>query len=94
MPHIHYVGDLFLGGYAPEAIGDYIAGPSHVLPTQRTARFQHGLSVNDFLTKHTVIHLSEATYEKTYRDAARIAQDEQLYHHQKSLEIRQRGDDA
>lgn len=47
-----------------------------------------------FLTKHTVIHLSEATYEKTYRDAARIAQDEQLYHHQKSLEIRQRGDNA
>ncbi|EII2695934.1 TPA: histidinol dehydrogenase [Staphylococcus pseudintermedius] len=94
LPHIHYVGSLFLGGYAPEAIGDYIAGPSHVLPTQRTARFQHGLSVNDFLTKHTVIHLSEATYEKTYRDAARIAQDEQLYHHQQSLEIRQRGDDA
>lgn len=94
LPHIHYVGSLFLGGYAPEAIGDYIAGPSHVLPTQRTARFQHGLSVNDFLTKHTVIHLSEATYEKTYRDAARIAQDEQLYHHQKSLEIRQRGDNA
>ncbi|HDG4512186.1 TPA: histidinol dehydrogenase, partial [Staphylococcus pseudintermedius] len=94
LPHIHYVGSLFLGGYAPEAIGDYIAGPSHVLPTQRTARFQHGLSINDFLTKHTVIHLSEATYEKTYRDAARIAQDEQLYHHQKSLEIRQRGDNA
>ncbi|MEJ7542325.1 histidinol dehydrogenase [Staphylococcus intermedius] len=94
LPHIYYVGSLFLGGYAPEAIGDYIAGPSHVLPTQRTARFQHGLSVNDFLTKHTVIHLSQSTYEKTYRDAARIAQDEQLYHHQKSLEIRQRGDDV
>lgn len=91
LPHIHYVGSLFLGGYAPEAIGDYIAGPSHVLPTQRTARFQHGLSVNDFLTKHTVIHLSPSTYAQTYQDAARIAQDEQLYNHQKSLEIRQRG---
>ncbi|ARJ50676.1 histidinol dehydrogenase [Staphylococcus lutrae] len=92
LPHIHYVGSLFLGGYAPEAIGDYIAGPSHVLPTQRTARFQHGLSVNDFLTKHTVIHLSQATYQQTYQDAACIACDEQLYNHQKSLEIRQRGD--
>ncbi|MBA8779739.1 histidinol dehydrogenase [Staphylococcus schleiferi subsp. coagulans] len=92
IPFIHYVGSLFIGRYAPEAIGDYIAGPSHVLPTQRTARFQHGLSVNDFLTKHTVIHLSASTYQRTYSDAARIAGDEQLINHKKSLEIRNRGD--
>ena len=83
---------MFIGRYAPEAIGDYIAGPSHVLPTQRTARFQHGLSVNDFLTKHTVIHLNASTYQHTYADAARIADDEQLINHKKSLEIRNRGD--
>ncbi|KIX90955.1 histidinol dehydrogenase [Staphylococcus microti] len=92
VPHIHYVGSLFLGGYAPEAIGDYIAGPSHVLPTNRTARFQHGLSVNDFLTKHTVIQLSKTTYAKTYREAAIIAEDEQLYNHKQSLLVRMRGE--
>lgn len=92
VPHIHYVGSLFLGSYAPEAIGDYIAGPSHVLPTNRTARFQHGLSVNDFLTKHTVIQLSKTTYAKTYREAAIIAEDEQLYNHQQSLLVRMRGE--
>ena len=92
VPHIHYVGSLFLGGYAPEAIGDYIAGPSHVLPTNRTARFQHGLSVNDFLTKHTVIQLSKTTYAKTYHEAAIIAEDEQLYNHQQSLLVRMRGE--
>ncbi|WP_180810514.1 histidinol dehydrogenase [Staphylococcus sp. 17KM0847] len=91
VPYIHYVGSLFLGGYAPEAIGDYIAGPSHVLPTNRTARFQHGLSVNDFLTKHTVIQLDKKTYNQTYRDAAYIAQDEALYNHEQSLKIRMRG---
>ncbi|MDO5376683.1 MAG: histidinol dehydrogenase [Staphylococcus rostri] len=92
VPYIHYVGSLFLGDYAPEAIGDYIAGPSHVLPTNRTARFQHGLSVNDFLTKHTVIQLSRDTYQQTYRAAATIAQDEQLYNHQQSLTVRMRGE--
>ncbi|MBI5974421.1 histidinol dehydrogenase [Staphylococcus canis] len=91
IPYIHYVGSLFLGNYAPEAMGDYIAGPSHVLPTNRTARFQHGLSVNDFLTKHTVIHLSPETYAKTYQNAARIAQDEALFNHQQSLLIRKGG---
>ncbi|MCS4485693.1 histidinol dehydrogenase [Staphylococcus americanisciuri] len=92
VPCIHYVGSLFLGNYAPEAIGDYIAGPSHVLPTNRTARFQHGLSVNDFLTKHTVIQLSRNTYQQTYYAAATIAQDEQLYNHQYSLTVRMRGE--
>lgn len=89
---INYVGSLFLGGYAPEAMGDYIAGPSHVLPTNRTARFQHGLSVNDFLTKHTVIHLNQHTFKATYQDAARLAQEEQLYNHEQSLLIRRGGD--
>ena len=90
MPYIHYVGSLFLGRWSPEAMGDYIAGPSHVLPTNGTARFQHGLSVNDFLTKHTVIQLSKETYDHTYHDAALLAQDEALYNHQRSLLIRKK----
>ena len=48
---VKYVGALFIGHYSPEVIGDYVAGPSHVLPTNRTARFTNGLSVNDFLTR-------------------------------------------
>ncbi|MFQ3905586.1 histidinol dehydrogenase [Staphylococcus sp. Mo2-7] len=62
--HVRYVGALFLGHYSPEVIGDYVAGPSHVLPTNQTARFTNGLSVNDFLTRHSVIDLSESTFEK------------------------------
>lgn len=91
VPYIHYVGSLFLGSFSPEVMGDYIAGPSHVLPTNRTARFQHGLSVNDFLTKHTVIHLSQQTFKETYVDASQIAQEEQLYNHRHSLLIRKGG---
>ena len=49
----------FLGHFSPEVIGDYVAGPSHVLPTNQTARFTNGLSVNDFMTRHSVIHLSQ-----------------------------------
>ncbi|MCE5154314.1 histidinol dehydrogenase [Staphylococcus hyicus] len=90
VPYIHYVGSLFLGRWSPEAIGDYIAGPSHVLPTNGTARFQHGLSVNDFLTKHTVIQLTKETYHHTYQDAALLAHEEALFNHQRSLFIRQK----
>lgn len=61
---VKYVGALFIGHYSPEVIGDYVAGPSHVLPTNRTARFTNGLSVNDFLTRNTVIHLSKDTFEQ------------------------------
>ncbi len=55
---VKYVGALFIGHYSPEVIGDYVAGPSHVLPTNRTARFTNGLSVNDdFLTliQHNIL---------------------------------------
>ncbi|MCS5431897.1 histidinol dehydrogenase, partial [Staphylococcus aureus] len=61
--HVKYVGALFLGHYSPEVIGDYVAGPSHVLPTNQTARFTNGLSVNDFLTRHSVIDLSQQTFK-------------------------------
>src|SRR5699024_4000829 len=57
--HVKYVGALFLGYNAPEFIGDYVAGPSHVLHTNQTARYTNGLSVKDFLTRHSVIALSQ-----------------------------------
>ena len=47
-------GSIFIGKFSPEAIGDYIAGPNHVLPTSGSARFSSGLSVNDFLKRHSL----------------------------------------
>ncbi|RZH90761.1 histidinol dehydrogenase, partial [Staphylococcus aureus] len=61
---VKYGVALFIGHYSPEVIGDYVAGPSHLLPTNRTTRFTNGLSVNDFLTRITVIHLSKETFEQ------------------------------
>ncbi|ANQ65115.1 histidinol dehydrogenase [Staphylococcus equorum] len=86
--HVRYVGALFLGHYSPEVIGDYVAGPSHVLPTNQTARFTNGLSVNDFLTRHSVIDLSESTFEKIEDSARKLAHTEQLFNHEQSIEIR------
>ncbi|WP_416350289.1 histidinol dehydrogenase [Mammaliicoccus lentus] len=85
---VKYVGAMFLGQYSPEAIGDYSAGPSHVLPTDQTARFSNGLTVNDFLTSHSVIHLDEHAFQKIAPSAIKIADEEGLYQHKKSLEIR------
>ena len=59
LPRIAHAGAIFLGRHTPEAIGDYIAGPSHVLPTSRTARFSSGLSVFDFLKRSSLIGCSE-----------------------------------
>lgn len=86
---VKYVGALFIGHYSPEVIGDYAAGPSHVLPTNRTARFTNGLSVNDFLTRNTVIHLSKDTFDQIADSAQHIAHVEALYNHQQSILIRQ-----
>lgn len=85
---IKYVGAMFLGQYSPEAIGDYAAGPSHVLPTDKTARFSNGLTVNDFLTSHSIIHLDEHTYQSIAPSAIALAEQEGLYQHKQSLEVR------
>lgn len=85
---IQYAGAVFEGHFAPEAIGDYAAGPSHVLPTNRTARFSHGLNVNDFLTSHAVINLTKETYQAIVEPAKIIAAKEGLDAHYQSLAIR------
>lgn len=85
---INYAGVVFKGKYSPEAIGDYIAGPSHVLPTDRTARFSHGLNVNDFQTSHAVIALKKKTYQDIVPYAERIAETEGLFAHKASLSAR------
>lgn len=85
---IKYCGALFLGHYSPEVIGDYVAGPSHVLPTNQTARFTNGLTVNDFMTRNSVIHLSQQTFNRIAHSAEHIAHIESLYNHEKSIQVR------
>ena len=85
---ISYAGAVFIGQYSPEAIGDYAAGPSHVLPTNRTGRFSHGLNVNDCLTSHAIINLKKETYDEISQPAKLLADKEGLYAHGESLNIR------
>ena len=86
--NIKYAGAVFEGYYSPEAIGDYAAGPSHVLPTDRTGRFSHGLNVNDFLTSHAVISLEKETFDEIAGPAMTVAKREALDAHYQSLKIR------
>ncbi|MBS3785530.1 MAG: histidinol dehydrogenase, partial [Gammaproteobacteria bacterium] len=78
---IHHAGAIFLGRYTPEAIGDYCAGPSHVLPTSRTARFASPLGVYDFQKVTSLINCSEAGADTLGRIAARLAHAEGLTAH-------------
>lgn len=85
---IKHAGAIFLGAYTPVALGDYIAGPSHVLPTGGTARFSSGLSVNDFLKRCSVITYSKSALKTVYNDLAEISRAEGLDAHTWSAKIR------
>ena len=85
---IKHAGAIFLGAYTPVALGDYIAGPSHVLPTSGTARFSSGLSVNDFLKRSSVITYSRSALKEAYKDVAAISEAEGLNAHTRSVQIR------
>ena len=85
---IPHAGAAFLGNYSPVAVGDYVAGPSHVLPTGGTARFAHGLCANDFLRPHSVIHYTEATLKAMAEDVRVLADKEGLTAHRESVLIR------
>lgn len=88
LPKITNAGAIFLGNYTPEAIGDYIAGPSHTLPTAGNSRFASGLSVFDFLKRQSVICCSKDSFPKIANQASLIANCEGLTAHQLSLDIR------
>ncbi|MGH6992567.1 MAG: histidinol dehydrogenase [Caulobacteraceae bacterium] len=85
---LHCAGAIFLGRWAPEAIGDYVAGSNHVLPTARTARFSSGLSVFDFLTRTSIIGLGEEAFAALAPAAQALAEAEGLAAHARSLSIR------
>jgi histidinol dehydrogenase len=85
---LRHAGAVFLGGHCPEALGDYIAGPNHVLPTGRTARFASGLSVFDFLKRTTWIRGDEAALAKLGPAAVALAEAEGLQAHARSIALR------
>ncbi len=88
LPLLRHAGAIFLGRYTPEAIGDYIAGPSHVLPTSRTSRFSSGLSVFDFLKRSSIIGCSKESLAKIGHYAVTLADSEGLTAHRLSVAIR------
>ncbi|HAU21234.1 MAG TPA: histidinol dehydrogenase [Erythrobacter sp.] len=85
---IRHAGSVFLGRMTPEAIGDYVAGPNHVLPTGRRARFASGLSVLDFMKRTSFIALDDAALDKIGPAAVALANAEGLPAHAKSVEAR------
>lgn len=85
---IRHAGSVFLGRMTPEAVGDYVAGPNHVLPTGRRARFSSGLSVLDFMKRTSFLGLDEASFAAIAPAAARLAHAEGLPAHAKSVELR------
>ncbi|HYW79180.1 MAG TPA: histidinol dehydrogenase, partial [Thermoguttaceae bacterium] len=88
---IAHPGAAFLGNYTPVALGDYAAGPSHVLPTSGTARFASGLSSNDFLRSHSVLHFGQQGMTQLASDVRVLATKEGLTAHRASVEIRLEG---
>jgi histidinol dehydrogenase len=85
---IPQAGAAFLGPYSPVAVGDYVAGPSHVLPTGGTARYASPLSSNDFLRATSVIRFSRADLEQTIDDVRELADTEGLSAHRASVDVR------
>jgi histidinol dehydrogenase len=88
---IRHAGAVFLGPFCPEAVGDYVAGPNHVLPTGRTARFASGLSVFDFLKRTTWVAADAASLARVGPAAIALAEAEGLDAHARSIALRLNG---
>ncbi len=88
LANIRNAGAIFLGQYTPEAVGDYVAGPNHVLPTSRTARFSSGLSVLDFMKRSSILRLSADALRTLGPAAMTLAETEGLDAHARSIATR------
>ncbi|SDB09449.1 histidinol dehydrogenase [Eubacterium oxidoreducens] len=88
MTKIKNAGAIFLGPYSSEPLGDYFAGPNHVLPTNGTAKFFSPLSVDDFIKKSSIISYSKEALEPIYKDIVQFAECEQLTAHANSIKVR------
>ena len=89
---IKNAGSIFIGKFSPEAIGDYIAGPNHVLPTSGSAKFSSGLSVSDFLKRYSLIKITKSGIERLGPSVINLAQHENLDGHANSIKIRLKKD--
>ena len=88
MPKIQNAGAIFLGEYSSEPLGDYFAGPNHILPTNGTARFFSPLSVDDFIKKSSIISYSKKALEAVHKDIELFATSEGLTAHANSIKVR------
>jgi histidinol dehydrogenase len=88
LPKIKNAGAIFLGNYSPEPLGDYMAGPNHVLPTNGTAKFFSPLSVDDFIKKSSIISFSKDALEELQQDIIKFANAEKLTAHANSIKVR------
>lgn len=88
LPRIKHAGAIFLGHFTPEAIGDYLAGPNHTLPTGGSARFFSPLGVGNFMKKSSIISMNKASIDRLGRDCMNLAKAEGLGAHELSVKVR------
>ena len=88
MTKIKNAGAIFLGEYSSEPLGDYFAGPNHILPTNGTAKFFSPLSVDDFIKKSSIISYSRSALEAVHEDIEFFAEKEGLTAHANSIKVR------
>ncbi|SCC08763.1 histidinol dehydrogenase [Bacillus mycoides] len=88
LAYVKHAGSIFLGPYAPEPLGDYLAGPNHVLPTSGTARFFSPLSVDDFVKKSSFVSYTEEALRSVQHHIVELANKEGLHAHARAIQIR------
>ena len=88
MTKVKNAGAIFLGEYSSEPLGDYFAGPNHVLPTNGTAKFFSALSVDDFIKKSSIISYSREALEPVHEEIIKFAEAERLTAHANSIKVR------
>ena len=88
MMKVRNAGAIFIGEYSSEPLGDYFAGPNHVLPTNGTAKFFSALSVDDFIKKSSIVYYSRAALQEIHKDIIQFATSEQLTAHANSIAVR------
>jgi histidinol dehydrogenase len=88
MMKVKNAGAIFIGEYSSEPLGDYFAGPNHVLPTNGTAKFFSALSVDDFVKKSSIVYYSKEALKDIHKDIIQFATSEQLTAHANSIAVR------
>ena len=90
LPYVRHAGAVFLGAYSPEPLGDYFAGPNHVLPTGGTARYYSVLNVETFMKRTSLISYTQPALEAVSEDIIRLAETEGLQAHANAIRLRRK----